>query len=139
MKLCADSKCTRQRPLRLSEFYMNRSGRTADKRCIYCKRCTKRRVYAARALKREERLAAKAANRQAEEVTRVSESVQLKLFVETQIRLLTKHGASRELIRRETNAPWDLITDCLADLWDKGEVKIERRGDERLFYSRRAA
>lgn len=67
------------------------------------------------------------------------EAVQLKLFVETQIRLLTKNGASRELIHQTTKAPWDLVCDTLAELWDRGEVKIERRGEDRLFYLRRAA
>lgn len=61
------------------------------------------------------------------------EAVQLKLFVETQIRLLTRNGASRNAIKEATKAPWDLVTDVLAELWDRGEVKIKRQGEARIF------
>lgn len=67
------------------------------------------------------------------------EAVQLKLFVKNQIRLLTKHGASRELIKRETKAPMDIVVDVLAELWDKGEVFTRKHGEERYFYLKRAA
>lgn len=67
------------------------------------------------------------------------EAVQLKLFVKNQIRLLTKTGASRETIKRETKAPWDVITDTLAEMWDTGELTIKRRNERPHFYLKRAA
>lgn len=145
MKHCQN--CNKRK--RLAEFGQNkfflRYG-AKDGINTICKACARERVYAGRKLKRAAREAAKAlklaqrkAEQEAEESRRLAEAVQLKLFVETQIRLLTRNGASRSAIKEATKAPWDLVTDVLAEMWDRGEVRIKPRGDERVFYLRRAA
>lgn len=140
MKVCKHCNVPKELNAFGRDKYHRRYG-AKDGRNIYCKPCVREKVYAGRdRVKAMHKARAKPAEVTNEVKPRVSrnETVQLKLFVETQIRLLTKNGASRELIRRETKAPWDLVTDVLAELWDRGEVKIKRQGEARIFFLKAA-
>lgn len=148
MKRCPRCK-SRKNP-----FGTNRAR--PDNQTFYCRPCNREITNTHRALhpelrakrkaKRAEQrafraiLAAQAkAEREKGETQRLADAVQLRLFVEDRIRLLTKDGASRNFILGNMQAPTDLICDTLARLWSKGELVIKRYGEARYFYLRRAA
>lgn len=150
MKHCR--RCNRNR--KLKHFGTNRA--LPDGATFYCRECNREITNTHRALhpelvakrraKRAQQRAIKAlhaahakAEREKDETQRLADAVQLRLFVEDRIRLLTKDGASRNFILGNMQAPTDLICDTLARLWSKGELVIKRYGEARYFYLRRAA
>lgn len=150
MRICPQCNQEKKR----GEFGLNRALKSGLS--FYCRQCNRDNTNLHRALhpeikarrkaRRAEQkafraiLAAQAkAERDKDETQRLADAVQLRLFVETKIRLLTKDGASRNFILSNMQAPTDLICDTLARLWSKGELVIKRYGEARYFYLRRAA
>lgn len=131
MKLCGDKQCTRfGERLPASAFTRNRNSR--DGRNAYCTSCSVRRNRECRRRKRE--------RKQARLVFKPAKLKAVKLSPEELVtQELRKGPRTRDEIKEATELDEDVISDVLADHWDREAVRIIRVGEKRVFHLRVAA
>lgn len=138
MKLCGDKQCTRANQLlSLDQFCVNK--RREDQRNLYCKECSVRRNQECRDRKRERRearLAALEAKVRVEKVERKPTKLSPEELVTRELR---KGPRTRDEIKEATELDEQIISDVLADHWDREAVRIIRVGEKRVFHLRVAA
>jgi hypothetical protein len=130
-----------KRILPLTSFGIARSR--LNGRNLYCPPCSREKVYASRTKKKDMDEARKRFLQPTLLPTERKPMMFRRKVLPPPIQMVreaVQNGArSRETIKLVTRLRWDVLTDCLAILFDEGVLTIKSVGEERLFFVRRAA